>query len=80
MFEMKVEITLRILQITVSLVMSLYQSIVTGVWTQYLGLLGLMRLIWWSSTWIVDLDNETLLVWSWLMFQVTLREPHMHQE
>jgi hypothetical protein len=80
MFEMKVEITLRILQITVSLVMSLYQSIVTGVWTQYLGLQGLMRLIWWSSTWIVDLDNETLLVWSWLMFQVTLREPHMHQE
>lgn len=39
------------------------------MWTQYLGLQGLMRLIYWSFTWIVDLDEEILLVWSWLKFQ-----------
>jgi len=55
----------------VKLVMSVYQC---------LGMRGSIRLICWSSTWIVNLDEETLLIWSWLGFQVALRKPHQHHK
>jgi hypothetical protein len=39
---------------SVKFVISVYQSVVTRVWTQCLGLRGLIRLINWSSIWIID--------------------------
>jgi hypothetical protein len=60
--------------------MSVYQPAVTRVWIQCLSLRELMRLIWWSSTWIGDMDEETLLIWGGSGFQVTLKEPHMYYE
>jgi hypothetical protein len=60
----------------VYLVMSVYPFITVEVWIQYLGLQALVEWIWKSSTSIIHIYEESHLVWSWLGFQITFKEPY----